>query len=134
MSEDTFLRSVGTTLKLQPVVLLYSLVSICSKYASRQLPARETGILSFFWKCLMNWKLVLLVAGMFGMLAAYAFIWQIIIKDARIGVVYANKSSYLFWTQLAAVFLFGESFSWCNLVGIGMIFSGILLTNCEREK
>ena len=56
---------------------------------------------------------------------------QIIIKDARIAVVYANKSSYLFWLQLAAVFLFGESFSWCNLAGIGLIFSGVLLTNSE---
>ena len=123
-----------TTLKLQPIVLLFSLVSVCCKYASRQLPPRDGGISDFGLKCLMNWKLLLLIALIFAMLAAYAFIWQIIIKDARIAVVYANKSSYLFWTQLAAVFLFGESFSWCNLLGIGMIFSGVLLTNSEREK
>ncbi|MBO4648244.1 MAG: hypothetical protein J5806_08805 [Lentisphaeria bacterium] len=125
------LQALRTTLKLQPVVLLYCLVSICSKYASRQLPAKSGGIFEFALQCLSNWKLVLIVALMFLLLALYAFIWQIIIKDARIGVVYANKSSYLFWLQLAAVFLFGESFSWCNLAGIGMIFSGVLLTNSE---
>lgn len=124
-------QALTTTLKLQPVVLLYCSVSVCSKYASRQLPARSGGIPEFALDCLSNWKLLLIVAVMFLLLALYAFIWQIIIKDAKIAVVYANKSSYLFWSQLAAVFLFGEGVSWCNLAGIGMIFSGVLLTNSE---
>lgn len=66
---------------------------------------------------------------MFAILGVYAVIWQILIKNARIAVIYANKSSYLLWTQLAAVLFFGEYLSWSNIVGICIIFAGIMLSN-----
>lgn len=68
---------------------------------------------------------------MFVLLAVYAAIWQMLIKHARIAVIYANKSLYIFWTQLAAIFFFGESISIINLAGIALIFSGILIGNYD---
>ena len=119
------------TLKLQPVILLYSAVSICSKIASGLLPAWKGSLPGFFMDCLSNFRLTAIVFTMFVLLAGYAVIWQMVIKRARIAVIYANKSSYLFWTQLAAVWFFGESISLSNLAGIALIFSGILIGNCD---
>ena len=81
-----------------------------------------------------DWRILGLVALMFLVLGTYAVIWQILIKNAQIAVIYANKSSYLLWAQLAAVILFGEHITWCNLAGIIIIFSGILLANGSRNE
>lgn len=120
-----------TTLKLQPIILLYSAVSICSKIASGMLPAWQGKISIFCLDCLSNFRLLATVSAMFILLAGYAVMWQIAIKHARIAVIYANKSSYLFWTQLAAVCFFKESINLSNLIGIVLIFTGIIIGNCD---
>jgi len=120
-----------TTLKLQPIILLYSSVSICSKIASGLLPAWQGSLFGFLLDCLSNVRLTAIVFAMFVLLAVYAAIWQMLIKHARIAVIYANKSLYIFWTQLAAIFFFGESISIINLAGIALIFSGILIGNYD---
>ena len=122
-----FFATLKTTLKLQPVVICFSLVSILSKLASQQLPEGGENIL----EGLANYQLLLLIFFMFAILTVYAVVWQIIIKNAKIAIVYANKSSYLFWTQIAAITVFEEHLSWCNIFGIILIFCGILLGNSE---
>ena len=118
-----------TTLKIQPAVILFSGVSIAAKFASRMLPEGQLNIQQKIMAILSNWRLLGLLALMFLMLGIYAVVWQILIKNAQIAVIYANKSSYLLWAQLAAVLFFGEHITWCNLIGIFIIFSGILLAN-----
>ena len=118
-----------TTLKIQPAVLLFSGVSIVAKFASRMLPTGQLDMQQKIMAALSNWRLLGLLALMFLMLGIYAVVWQILIKNAQIAVIYANKSSYLLWAQLAAVLFFGEHITWCNLIGIIIIFSGILLAN-----
>lgn len=117
------------TLKLQPIVVLYSLVSVSSKLASRELPAGSGSILEFAMNCLVNKKLIAIYAFMMGILMLYAVIWQKLIKNVNITVMYANKSSYIFWTQLAAIVLFHERLSLFNVIGIIVIFIGILVVN-----
>lgn len=118
-----------TTLRIQPAVILFSGVSIVAKFASRMLPAEQLGKQEKIMAVLSNWQLLGLLALMFLMLGVYAIIWQILIKNAQIAVIYANKSSYLLWAQLAAVLFFGEHITWCNLIGIVIIIFGILLAN-----
>lgn len=127
-------QAIITTLKLQPAVILFSCVSICSKLASRQLPAEASSLSNFASQCMRNWRLILLLGLMVFLLGAYAFIWQIIIKKSKIAIVYANKSTYLFWTQLAAVIVFGEHLSFYNIIGIAIIFIGVILGNSETVK
>lgn len=125
-------QNIKAALKLQPVIILFSSVSIFCKLASRQLPPLNLhNPFAFVVGCLTNWKFLVLLAMIFLMLGLYAFIWQKLIKHVRIAVIYANKSAYIFWTQIAAVFIFGETLSWCNLVGISIIFAGILIGNGE---
>lgn len=69
---------------------------------------------------------------MFVVLFVYAIIWQKCIKNVPITVMYANKSSYIFWTQLAAVVIFSEHLKWCNIVGIIIIFLGIMVVNSDE--
>jgi drug/metabolite transporter (DMT)-like permease len=120
-----------TTLKIQPAVMLFSSVSVLAKLASGMLPPR--GQASSLWDYVVtivtDFRIVLLVALMFFILGLYAIIWQILIKNAQIAVIYANKSSYLLWAQIAAVLFFGEHLSWSNVVGIAIIFAGIMLSN-----
>ena len=118
-----------TTLKLQPIVILYSLVSVSSKLASRELPKGCESLWDFIIDCLTNPKLIGFYALMIAILMVYAVIWQKMIKNVRITVMYANKSSYIFWTQVAAVLLFEESLSFFNILGIVVIFIGILVVN-----
>lgn len=126
------LDSLKTTIKLQPIVLLYSMVSVGSKLASKQIPSWTGDIFTFALECLFNWKLVLILFMMFVILFVYAFIWQKCIKNVPITVMYANKSSYIFWTQLAAILVFSEELSWCNVLGIVIIFMGIMVVNSDE--
>ena len=123
-----------TTLKIQPAVILFSSVSILAKLASGMLPKGEMTLVEKLMVMATDWRILGLVALMFLVLGTYAVIWQILIKNAQIAVIYANKSSYLLWAQLAAVILFGEHITWCNLAGIIIIFSGILLANGSRNE
>ena len=130
-NRSELLKTVKTTLKLQPIVILYSLVSVASKIASSELPDASLMSAEFIIGCLTNHKLLLIYAFMIVDLMVYAFIWQKCIKNVSITVMYANKSSYIFWTQIAAITLFSESLSFFNILGIIVIFIGILVVNRE---
>ncbi|MBP5586244.1 MAG: hypothetical protein J6Y92_07830 [Lentisphaeria bacterium] len=127
-------NAIKATLKLQPVVLLFSCVSIIGKFASRQIPTDATSFSDFVIRCFGNWRLILLFGTMILLLGIYAVIWQIIIRKSKIAIVYANKATYLFWTQLAAVAVFGEHLSFYNVIGIAIIFTGVILGNSEVAK
>ena len=130
-NKEELLKTVKTTLKLQPIVILYSLVSVASKIASTELPDANLLSLEFIMGCLTNSKLLLIYFFMIADLMIYAFIWQKCIKNVSITVMYANKSSYIFWTRLARITLFSEHLSLFNLLGILTIFIGILVVNRE---
>ncbi|MCI8333556.1 MAG: hypothetical protein HFH25_03105 [Lachnospiraceae bacterium] len=122
-------NALRTTLKLQPVVVLYSLVSVSSKLASRAMPSGSGSAVDFIKDCLLNTKLLAIYAFMLAILMIYAVIWQKLIKNVNITIMYANKSSYIFWTQLAAIVLFHERLSFFNIAGIVVIFIGVLVVN-----
>ena len=126
--------AIKTTLLLQPIVVLYAFASVLSKMASGHLPAYTGEVFAWIAGCVTNLPFVFCVAGMFVCLGVYAIIWQIVIRDAKIGLVYANKSSELFWMLLSAAFIFGERVSVLNAVGILMIFAGVVITNTEMAR
>ncbi len=120
-----------TTLKIQPAVLLYCSVSILTKVAAGFLPRHEASEsnIGYLLKIAMEWRFLGILVLIFFCLALYAFIWQRLIKNAPIAVVYANKSSSILWGQFAAVVLFGESLRGGNLLGLLVILAGIMLVN-----
>ena len=130
----TYSSAIGTTLRLQPIVVLYALASVLSKTASGYLPAYAGDVFAWIAGCVTSLPFVACVAGMFACLGVYAIVWQIVIKDAKIGLVYANKSSELFWMLLAAAFIFGERVTALNAVGVLMIFAGVVITNTGMSR
>ncbi len=128
---NRIIHIIRDTLFLQPVVIFYSLTAIGTKTASKMLPTQYRGVQDFFWQCLTNIWLLLTVFGIMFCLVLYAVIWQQIIRKRNIAVVYANKSSNIFWTQLAAVFIFGECISISNIIGIIIIFTGVIIGNSD---
>lgn len=123
------IKILSDTIKLQPAVILYSMVSIGSKLASAHIPPWNHGVAAFIGDCLHDLCLVMIIFMMFMALAVYAFIWQRCIKGMSVLIMYANKSSYILWTQLAAVILFREKVYIHNLIGIAIIFLGIMVVN-----
>lgn len=129
MKKETIKDAVKITLKLQPIVILYSLVSIGSKLASGHIPSWNGNIVGFVLDCFSNKRLIVILLCMFCVLFLYALIWQKCIKNIPITIMYANKSSYIFWTQIAAICIFEEKLNVCNVIGIVIIFAGIMVVN-----
>lgn len=57
----------------------------------------------------------------------YAVIWQKVIKQIDLSVAYANKTVYLIWSQIWAVLLFHETLTPQNIVGLILVFAGVLV-------
>ncbi|MCD7867809.1 MAG: EamA family transporter [Clostridiales bacterium] len=57
----------------------------------------------------------------------YAIAWQKTIRSLELNVAYANKTIYLIWSQLWAVVIFHESLSWNNILGLLLVFLGVLI-------
>ena len=116
------------TLRLQPVVVLYAAISMCSKWA-----ANVSSTPSTTWSWWPMPSIQPLVVGilflMFFLLAIYAFLWQKTIAQIPIAVAYANKSAYLLWTQLGALALFHEKVTPVNWLGLAIVLAGVLIVN-----
>lgn len=57
----------------------------------------------------------------------YAIAWQKVIKKFDLNVAYANRTVYLIWSQIWAVFIFHESLTVTNMVGLLVVFIGVLV-------
>ena len=99
------------------------------------LPKRAEGttLWDYALQILLEWRFIGIVCLIFLVMLVYAFIWQRLIKNAQIAVVYANKSSSILWGQLAAVVLFKEHLTWGCVGGLMIIFCGILLVNSSKK-
>lgn len=109
-------------------VLFFSLTGIFSKLASIQY--NRFGLKSSLLYVLCF--LMLVNCGI------YAIAWQKTIKKFELHIAYANRSVYLFWSQIWAVLLFHEHLTANNIVGIIIIFVGVVIVslndNGQKEK
>ena len=104
-------------LQLHLNILLFSLTSVFSKLASIQY--NRHGL-----------KGSLLYVFLFLMIAncgIYAIAWQQVIKKFSLSTAYANKSVYLLWSQIWAVVIFHENLTVTNIIGICIVFIGVLV-------
>lgn len=108
-------------IKLHLNILLFSFTTVFSKAASIQL--NEQGLHSV-WLYIFAF-LMLLNCGI------YALAWQQVIKKFELSVAYANKSVYLIWGQLWAVAIFREHLSFMNIVGLMLVFAGVVVVSYE---
>ena len=102
-------------LVLQGAVILYSCSGIAGKFASR-FPFLSFGFI-------VCYGLEILALGI------YAIIWQQIIQKTDLSVAYTNKAMTIFWSMLWSFLIFKEKITWNNILGVVIIFTGILLVN-----
>ena len=98
-------------------ILLFSLTGIFSKMAAIQY--EEKGLHSR----LLYFFITLMIINC----AIYALVWQKVIKNFSLSTAYANKSVYIIWSQLWAVLIFHENLSLQNIVGMLVVFCGVLV-------
>ena len=103
---------------LQLVVMVYTLATVAAKFAAGYKPLSKEFILFY------GIELVILVI--------YAILWQQIIKRMDLSIAYANKAFGIFWTLLWAILFFKEAVTWKNILGIVVVFSGIMVVNSDE--
>ena len=113
----SYIEKVKSYIELHLNILVFSLTSIFSKLAAMEYD--EKGLHSKF--------LYLLILLMFLNCAMYAFAWQKIIKKFSLSTAYAHKSVYLIWSQVWAVLIFHENLSMLNIIGMLIVFCGVLV-------
>ena len=109
------MSKVKDYIQLHLSILLFSLTSVFSKFASIQY--NRHGLSS----PLLYLFLFLMVANC----GIYAITWQQVIKKFSLSTAYANKSVYLLWSQIWAVVVFHENLSIQNIIGILVVLFGV---------
>ncbi len=107
--------SIKLLILIQLGVILYTSSSICAKMTSRH-PAMS--LMWIFWLGLEVFCLGL-----------YAIYWQQIIKRVDLSIAYANRATAIFWSMVWAVFIFKEHITVANVLGVLVIFAGIMVVN-----
>lgn len=98
-------------------ILLFSFTGVFSKKAS--LEWNKHGLKSPLF--------YLFLFLMMGNCFIYALAWQKVIKKFDLNTAYANKSVYLIWSQIWAVLIFKELLSPQNMIGLMVVFIGVLV-------
>lgn len=103
---------------IQAAVIIYTFGSISLKLASNHdfmtLPFLFFLFLSVFF------------------LGVYAIFWQQIIKRFDLSLAYANRAFAIFWSMLWAAVIFGERVTIKNIIGVVIIFAGIMVVNSDE--
>lgn len=111
-------------LVLQSVFIIYSISSIVAKFASAELTSPQS---------VFTVKFILLAAAEVGILGIYALLWQQVIKKFELSIAYANKAMTLLWGLFWGAFLFHEQITITKVLGILIVFTGIVIMNGEKE-
>lgn len=98
-------------------IMLFSFTSVFSKLASQQFNKHglfSVGMIGFSCLMLLN-------------CFVYAIAWQKVIKKFDLNVAYANRTVYLIWSQIWAVFIFHENLTVTNIIGLLVVLIGVLV-------
>ena len=87
---------------LQLVIIIYSLSSVCAKFASNE------AFLSP--KFILFYGIEILILGI------YAILWQQVIKHFDLSIAYANRATGLLWSVIFALFIFKENITIMNII------------------
>ncbi len=110
--------STQNLLLLAAAFLVYSSESIFIKLASNE----ETMSVSF----IIYYGLAICVLGV------YAVLWQFVLKRISLSIAFMCKSITLILILLIAHILFGETITINNILGSGIILSGIIILAWEK--
>ncbi len=107
-------------LLLQSAVVVYSLSTVAANLASKYEFLSARYILFFGLE--------------FVILAAYALIWQQMIKRFQLSVAYANKALTLMWSMLWNFIIFSQGITPFKVVGVVLVVIGVMIMNTGAVK
>lgn len=106
-------KTALTLLALHLLLMVYSASGILSKNAAKS-PA-------------LSWPWLLLMGGVFLILAVYAVGWQQVIKRLPLTTAFANKAVTVVWGIVWGALFFGEAVTAGKLAGAALIIAGVVL-------
>ena len=80
----------------------------------------------------LSWPFIFFIGFELFILACYAVIWQQIIKRYPLSIAYVNRAMAIFWSTLWAAIIFGERITLNNIIGVIVIFVGIMVVNSDE--
>lgn len=113
-------KAAITLLALHLLLMVYSVSGILSKTAAKS----ET----------FSWPWLILMGGVFFILAVYAIGWQQIIKRLPLTTAFANKAITVVWGIVWGALFFDEAVSLGKLLGAALIIGGVVLFVKADEK
>ena len=104
---------------LQIVIAIYTLSTVCAKFASGQ------EFMSF--QFILYYGIVMMILGV------YAIIWQQLLKKFDVSIAYANKAMGLLWSIVWAILIFNDTITIKNVIGVLIVIIGTIIVNNEDE-
>lgn len=104
---------------LQLVIAIYTLSTVCAKFASGQ------EFMSF--QFILYYVIEMMILGV------YAIIWQQLLKKFDVSIAYANKAMGLLWSIVWAILIFNDTITIKNVIGVLIVIIGTIIVNNEDE-
>ena len=104
-------------LALHVMLAIYSMSSVCSKFAAGY--------------DFMSLGFILCYGGMIACLGLYAIGWQQVIKRMPLTVAYANKAVTLIWGLVWGLLLFHEQITATKFLGAVIVLVGVVLYSLD---
>ena len=104
---------------LQIVIAIYTLSTVCAKFASGQ------EFMSFHF--ILYYGIEMIILGV------YAIIWQQLLKKFDVSIAYANKAMGLLWSIVWAILIFNDTITIKNVIGVLIVIIGTIIVNNEDE-
>ena len=104
---------------LQIVIAIYTLSTVCAKFASGQ------EFMSF--QFILYYGIEMMILGV------YAIIWQQLLKKFDVSIAYANKAMGLLWSIVWAILIFNDTITIKNVIGVVIVIIGTIIVNNEDE-
>lgn len=105
-------------------ILVFSMTEVLGKFAA--IAYKEEGLQSI--------RLYVCIILMLFVCVFYAFCWQKIIKHFDLHIAYANRSVYLIWSQIWAVFIFAEKLTPRNIAGMLIVMLGVIVVSLGEKS
>lgn len=117
-------RKIHLFILIQCLNFIFSLNNVLVKLAS------EVWTIKGF----LSYDFMLIVAGNIILLVVYAFFWQIILKYVDLSLAYLCKATVIFWGMVWSVLFFYENITWNNIVGVIIIFIGMVMVMVNQDE
>jgi len=105
---------------LHVIILIFSVNSICSKFAS------QNQFLSAKW--ILFYGIVICILGF------YAIAWQQVLKHLPLITTYANKAATTIWGLIWGFVVFGEQITLQKVIGAIVVIIGVYLVVSGDEE